>query len=311
MKIGWKRWAVLGAVAALGCLAAGRHFATGRPQVIVPLTIERDHVYVQSSLGPVLLDTGAEIAVVDAEYAQKLGLPRTGQTVYLRDFYGEKQVCEVARVPAFSMTGHEGKLWQVPEQEAMVLPGMKQRLRADFILGLTFFKGRIVELDFLAKEMRLLRNLPFGWNCRRLPLRPGDGLSSLEVTVADAGAFQAVLDTGMNGFFHLSAADWERLSRQAEEEVAVDEESGSALGPAPARKKARAAAVLTVGNMSLENAPVLTNAGAVQSTVGLSVLKNTCMALDWDAQKAVFTAPSFIFNHITLKVGEQGPWPER
>jgi predicted aspartyl protease len=304
MKGGWKRKAVFGAVAALSCLAAGGHFASGRPQVILPLMIDDDQVYVESSLGPVLLDTGAEMCVVDAEFAQKMGLRRTGQTVQLSDFYGELKACEVAHVPAFSKTGREGEIWRLPEQEAVVVPDMKQRTRADFVVGLAFFKGSIVELDFLAKEMRLLRNLPFGMNCRRIPLRPAGGLSSLEVTVADAGTFQAVMDTGMNGFFHLSAADWERLPRRAEEEVEMNAEHGSVLSPAPARRKARAAAVLTVGNMSLENAPVLTNVGSVRSTVGLSTLKHTCMALDWDGQMAVFSVPSFFFNHFTLKVGD-------
>src|SRR4051812_31666718 len=65
--------------------AAVFHVASGRPQVTVALIIRENRVYMNSSLGEILLDTGAAITFVDDEFAKLQKLHPTDEPATVSD----------------------------------------------------------------------------------------------------------------------------------------------------------------------------------------------------------------------------------
>jgi hypothetical protein len=71
-------------------------------------------------------------------------------------------------------------------------------------------------------------------------------------------------------------------------------------------EKATAAREITVGNVTVVNAPIAQSQGCEwrDTLIGTSIWKHTTFAIDWDRKKAVFRTPHAFLNHVRLEVSE-------
>ena len=72
--------------------------------------------------------------------------------------------------------------------------------RVDGLIGADFFKGRIVQIDYANRRLRLLANAPGNGEC--LPLREHNGIFCLPVSVNGSNPRWTRLDTGCNDALH-------------------------------------------------------------------------------------------------------------
>jgi predicted aspartyl protease len=145
-----------------------------------------------------LLDTGAEVSTLNAETAKRLKLK------------GGKPV-RVAGVTS-KATGYwpqriEGKVGDVALPREFLVTDLcalqdSCQCRVDGLLGADFLKKRVVQIDFAAREIRLLDSTPDSTNGERVSIRFRKDLILVPVTV-DGNEQWMRLDTGC-----ASALEW-------------------------------------------------------------------------------------------------------
>lgn len=145
-----------------------------------------------------VVDTGANRSVISDVLAERLGLP-AGGPVELHGIAGASTV-ETARVREFEVAGLVTRNLQMP-----VLS--RQRLGADGLLGLDGLGGRMVQMDFKRRRLRLFRSRPRTLSISRLtddhrvpgetlPARLRFGQLTLVSVRSGKASISAVVDSG-------------------------------------------------------------------------------------------------------------------
>jgi hypothetical protein len=147
-----------------------------------------------------LLDSGSSVSAVDI---------RTAKTCRLE--IGDRQAVEGIRGHAigYRITDLQGSVAgnAVPTSVLAVdLEAVSERCRQhiDGILGLDFFRGRIVRIDFNARTIRLLKDCDLKVaNCEVLPIKRCNGAFCVQMRIAGNPTQWLRLDTGCD-----SALEW-------------------------------------------------------------------------------------------------------
>ena len=301
--------AILAVLPPLGtsCQLGSRH---GQVAIAVRLN-EYNRVIMASDLGDVVLDTGSPISLMDADLALDQHLKKLSDTVLVKDASGAMIQAETALIERLSIPAKKGSVrWEMENIEVALIKGFRSQISvqgAPLILGAPVLKGRIVELDLAASEVRLLSRLPSGVNSQEVELQivktGRAGVPGIKVLVDGNLSFEGILDTGYGGHFALSNAAWEQVGAL---ELPLRDEAGGGFIKQGAIQKGISTKSISVGNVTLRDAPVsrIAGAGLPRNLIGISLLKRTSVAIDWDEEVAVFSTPKTEDSHLWMKMSD-------
>lgn len=136
-------------------LLAGSTLHAATNVAVIPIEYRRGHVMVPVRLGAnaysFLLDTGYGVTMFRADYAESLQLRRAGR-ITIVGIAGEEPA-DMFEGPSFQIGSMEWK----PRRVAALPTEQGKSRRRDGILGSSFFRSFVVEIDPRAKSMTLHR----------------------------------------------------------------------------------------------------------------------------------------------------------
>ncbi len=147
-----------------------------------------------------LLDSGAGVSVIDLDRARALGV-RIGDPESVQGVSGRTVAYRVDDFQANS-----GGVALPKSILAINLQTISQRCRQhiDGILGMDFFRGRIVQIDFAARTVRIVERDSLSLaNCEILPTKIWNDAICVPIRVAENPAQWIRLDTGCD-----AGLDW-------------------------------------------------------------------------------------------------------
>lgn len=144
-----------------------------------------------------LLDSGAGASVMAIRTAERLGLE-----------LGEPQSVQGvgADAMAYTLSGVTGSASGVPVGDISLALDLQMAdaicgRRVDGLIGIDFFRDRVVQIDYARRKLRLLSAAPEGAT-ERLPLQIRNGVLCAPVAVNGSRPRLARLDTGCNDALH-------------------------------------------------------------------------------------------------------------
>ena len=147
-----------------------------------------------------LLDSGAGISAIDLQKARSLGVP-LGNRQMVQGVNGQGSAYRVKDLQA--VCGGIALPKSVLAIDLRALSGSCQH-HVDGILGVDFFRSRIVQIDFTESRVRILEKCdPNLANCEILPIRMCNDAFCVPVRVAGNPAQWMRLDTGCD-----AALEW-------------------------------------------------------------------------------------------------------
>jgi hypothetical protein len=144
-----------------------------------------------------LVDSGASTAVVSLRAARRLHLP-LGVAESVRGVGADAMAYRLpgARVMANGLTLSRVRL-AVDLHNASALCSRE----IDGLIGIDFFKGRIVQIDYANQRMHVLKKAPEDFACR-LPLHVMNGIFCAGISVNGSQPRWTRVDTGCNDALH-------------------------------------------------------------------------------------------------------------
>jgi Aspartyl protease len=152
-----------------------------------------------------ILDSGASASVMDLAQARTLGVA-LGKPEKVRGVNGQAL--------AYEVHNFRGKCCGITLSTSLLATDLKAlsdccHHSIDGILGADFFRGRTVQINFRAREVRLLKNCDFDLaNCEKLPIKICNGAFCVPVRVGHSPIQWVRLDTGCD-----SALEWVKKQR--------------------------------------------------------------------------------------------------
>jgi len=145
-----------------------------------------------------LLDSGAEASILSLRSAHRLHLKLGGETRVM-GVDGESVAYHVKGLRAMAEGVPLGRLSLVVD-----LPGVDELCGApvDGIVGLEFFRDHVVQIDYAARCLRVLSQVPAEGLVERLPLLWQRGVLCAPVVVNGSQPRWTRLDTGCNDALH-------------------------------------------------------------------------------------------------------------
>lgn len=145
-----------------------------------------------------LLDSGAEVSILSLRSARRLQLKLGAETI-VRGVAADAVAYRVNGLRATAGGMPLGRLSLVVD-----LPEVEHLCGApvDGIVGLEFFRNRVVQIDYAARCLRILSQLPAGEPIERLPLLWQRGVLCAPVAVNGSQPRWTRLDTGCNDALH-------------------------------------------------------------------------------------------------------------
>ena len=153
-----------------------------------------------------ILDSGASASVMDLTQVRTLGVA-IGRAEKVRGVNGQAL--------AYDVDNFRGACCGVTLSTSLLaidLRPLSDRCHhsIDGILGADFFRGRTIQINFRAHEVRLLKNCDFELaNCEKLPMKVCNGAFCVPVRVGHSPIQWVRLDTGCD-----SALEWVRKKEQ-------------------------------------------------------------------------------------------------
>lgn len=144
-----------------------------------------------------LVDSGASTAVVSLKAARRLHLP-LGGTESVRGVGADALAYHLPALPVIANGVTLSKLHlAVDLHNASALCSRE----IDGLIGIDFFKGRIVQIDYAKERLQLLKSAPRDFACR-LPLRVLNGIFCAGIEVNGSQPRWTRVDTGCNDALH-------------------------------------------------------------------------------------------------------------
>jgi hypothetical protein len=250
----------------------------------MPIEYARQLVWVKVHLEPggrplnFVLDSGAGRSVIDSAVARQLNLRvlrsqsviGVGGRADAREVTGFNAAAAGHRVPSSLLAMDLGALGKVCGR------------RMDGLLGLDFFRHRIIEIDYATRRLRLLERGEFAARGgETLPLAARNDALCLQVAIAGQPADWMRLDTGCT-----SALEWVETRRSARGSrvatVAFESQRGAAI-----RADAALGARLISGvEVSLLSHPLFAGEAGL---VGNGLLSRFVVTLDVDRRRCLIS----------------------
>jgi hypothetical protein len=146
-----------------------------------------------------LLDSGASVSVLNVETARRLDV-RTGESLSIRGVASDADAYEIEPLRA-TMSGIE--CGHVVLAADMSRANQLCAEPIDGLIGVDFFRDRVVQIDYSQRRLRLLPRAPKRTSAAlRLPLKLINGVPCVGVGVNGSSARWTRLDTGCNDALH-------------------------------------------------------------------------------------------------------------
>jgi Aspartyl protease len=188
------------------------HFVRSEVSGVIPFEYRDGFIWIKvnalSRKEPLnfILDSGATASVMDLAQARTLGVA-IGKPEKVQGVNGQAL--------AYEVDNFRGDCCGVTLSTSFLATDLKDlsdccHYPIDGILGADFFRGRIVQINFRAHEVRLLKNCDFNLiNCEKLPIKACNGAFCVPVRVGRGPTQWVRLDTGCD-----SALEWVRKKEQ-------------------------------------------------------------------------------------------------
>jgi hypothetical protein len=157
------------------------------------------HVDGTSDRLALLLDSGASVSVLNDQCARQLGV-QLGRRQTVRGVHSEARARAVRDLRVVANSVDCGEIALATDLSAAdELCGEP----IDALIGTDFFRDRVVEIDFAARRIRCMRDMPnVGGDAVEVPLRIKDGVLCAPVGVNESTKRWVRVDTGCNEPLH-------------------------------------------------------------------------------------------------------------
>ena len=145
-----------------------------------------------------LLDSGASVSVLDLKAAHRLGL-QTGEPLAIRGVTSDAAAFTIHPIPA-TLGGVDGG--RIALAADLATAGRLCAERVDGLIGIDFFRDRIVQIDYVRQRLRLLSHAPVERPDFRLPFKVINDVACVNVGVNGSSRRWVRLDTGCNDALH-------------------------------------------------------------------------------------------------------------
>jgi len=236
---------------------------TPKPPVEVPFAFEHNQIILQVKIvgkGPfnMLLDTNTDPSAIDAATARELGLlvgakgaTATGGGTEKNTVYpAQLPIVELGAITAKDIAAATIDLTRRGERIGKPIHG---------VLGYSFLKDRIVQIDYPNQKLRFFTESPypriqFGPNTVNIiafPFRYEDGEMMIESVFVNNEKMRATLDTGSSGTFSLTP---EAVAQLGLEEQGRDDEDESVGYNGAFKSKIGTLKAVRMGKLSVDSA---------------------------------------------------------
>jgi predicted aspartyl protease len=236
---------------------------TPKPPVEVPFAFEHNQIILQVKIvgkGPfnMLLDTNTDPSAIDAATARELGLlvgakgaTATGGGTEKNTVYpAQLPIVELGAITAKDIAAATIDLTRLGERIGKPIHG---------VLGYSFLKDRIVQIDYPNQKLRFFTESPypriqFGPNTVNIiafPFRYEDGEMMIESVFVNNEKMRATLDTGSSGTFSLTP---EAVAQLGLEEQGRDDEDESVGYNGAFKSKIGTLKAVRMGKLSVDSA---------------------------------------------------------
>lgn len=171
---------------------------------VIPFEYRDGLIWVKVSADPnaaplnFVLDSGAGASVLNLQTARRLGVKLGRQEKVRRVGAGSA---------AWRASGFHANVAGVPVSESPLALDLSETSEAcsrpiDGLLGEDFFRGRIVEINFKARCIRLLDKTDYSQCCADMPLKLQDAAMCVQLSVDGSAPKWTRLDTGCDDSLH-------------------------------------------------------------------------------------------------------------
>ncbi len=157
-------------------------------------------------------DTGSDLTLLDEESFRGLRLQATEASANLIDVSGHEITRPIEILEALPLKQrNRNRPYTLRYLWVVRLPKLRERTGFDAILGYRPFEQRVLQLDLGNERVRIVPRAPRGPGVYSLPFRLEAWNPMVGVTTSTGKAFEAVIDTGSDGWFSLTAVEAESL----------------------------------------------------------------------------------------------------
>ena len=277
---------------------------TPKPPVEVPFEFEHNQIILQVKIvgkGPfnMLLDTNTDPSAIDAATARELGLlvgakgaTAIGGGIEKNTVYpAQLPIVELGAITAKDIAAATVDLTRLGERIGKPIHG---------VLGYSFLKDRIVQIDYPNQKLRFFTESPYPRiqlgpntvNIIAFPFRYEDGEMMIESVFVNNEKMRATLDTGSSGTFSLTP---EAVAQLGLEEQGRDDEDESVGYNGAFKSKIGTLKAVRMGKLSVDSAQAtfwLPGTGhdhkKFQVNIGNGFFKDFMVTFDFKNKMVVF-----------------------
>jgi predicted aspartyl protease len=249
-----------------------------------------------------LFDTDSDPSAIDLATAKELGLELDSRSYAASGGGSETQTVQLTRLPSVELGTI---LARDVVAGAIDLKKLSDKLERPIhgVLGYTFLKDRIIQIDYAASKLRFfaespyagIQNQPNTVNKIAMPFRYDNGVL-IDSVFINGQKLKATLDTGSSGTFALTAEAVAILGLEDQAQDGAAEKSAGYNGQY--ESKSGVVKSVRIGRLSLESAPVSfwpTGAGhdkaKFQVNIGNGFFKDYLLTFDFRGKMVVFEEP--------------------
>jgi predicted aspartyl protease len=288
--------------------AADNGYAQSRTGPIeVPFEFVHNQIVVTVKIagkGPyrMLLDTDTDPSAIDLATAKELGLPVDARTYAATGGGTDAQTVQLTRLPSIELGTIVAKDISAGAIDLKKVSA-KLELPINGVLGYTFLKDRIIQIDYAASKLRFfaespyagIQNQPNTVNKIAMPFRYDNGVL-IDSLFINGQKLKATLDTGSSGTFALTPEGAAILGLEDQAQDGSKEKSVGYNGEY--ESKSGVLKSVRIGRLSLESAPAsFWPAGTghdkakFQVNIGNGFFKDYLVTFDFRGKMVVFEQP--------------------
>ncbi len=275
--------------------------------VEVPFELVHNQILVQAKIagkGPytLLLDTGTDPSAIDLTVAKELGLGLDSRSYPASGGGSVTQGVQLTRLSSLELGSVVARDIVAGVVELKKMAGKLER-PIHGVLGYSFLKDRIVQIDYAASKLRFYLQSPYATianspnmvNIVAMPFRYENGVM-IDAVFINGEKLKATLDTGSGGAFALTPEAVALLGLEDQAQNRAVEKSVGYNGEF--ESKSGVLKSVRLGRLSLESAPASfwpTGAGhdkeKYQVNIGNGFFKDYLMTFDFRGKIVVFEQP--------------------